>query len=169
MVELSGYALALLRVGGGFALYRGRQSDSNAPILALAPARDPQTPADQRRLEHEYALAGDLDPAWAMRPLSIERRDGRTMLVLEDAGGDLLEGRLGRPIEQPRFLQIAIALAVALREVHRRGLVHKDIRPANVFVDAALGVRLTGFGIASRVPRERQPPAPPETIEGTFA
>jgi serine/threonine protein kinase len=119
--------------------------------------------------EHEYALAGDLDPAWAARPLSIERRDGRTMILLEDAGGDPLEGMLGRPIELPRFLQIAIALAVALREVHRRGLVHKDIRPANVLVDAALRVRLTGFGIASRVPRERQPPAPPETIEGTFA
>jgi PAS domain S-box-containing protein len=169
VAELSGYALELLRVGGGFALYRGRQPGSEASILVSAPARDPQTPADQRRLEHEYALAGDLDPAWAARPLSIERRDGRTMLVLEDAGGDLLEGMLGRPIELPRFLQIAIGLAVALREVHRRGLVHKDIRPANVFVDAALRVRLTGFGIASRVPRERQPPAPPETIEGTFA
>jgi hypothetical protein len=86
VAELSGYALELLRVGGGFALYRGRQLGSDASILVSAPARDPQTPADQRRLEHEYELAGDLDPAWAARPLSIERRDGRTMLVLEDAG-----------------------------------------------------------------------------------
>jgi len=49
-----------------------------------------------------HALAGDLDPAWAVRPLSIERRDGRSMIVLEDAGGDLLRGMLGRPIELPR-------------------------------------------------------------------
>ena len=90
------------------------------------------------------------------------------MIRLEDTGGDLLEGMLGRPIELPRFLQIAIALAVALREIHRRGLVHKDIRPANISVDAAARVRLTGFGIASRLPRQRQPAPPPETIEGTF-
>jgi PAS domain S-box-containing protein len=90
------------------------------------------------------------------------------MILFEDTGGDLLEGMLGRPFELTRFLQIAVELAVALGEVHQRGLVHKDIRPANVFVNAADRVRLTGFGIASRLPRERQPPAPPETIDGAF-
>ena len=51
--------------------------------------------------------------------------------------------------------------------MHERGLIHKDIKPANVLVDAASGnVRLTGFGIASRLPRERQAPEPPEFIAG---
>ena len=51
-----------------------------------------------------------------------------------------------------------------------RGLIHKDIKPANILVDAASGgVWLTGFGIASRLPRERQAPAPPEVIAGTLA
>ena len=50
------------------------------------------------------------------------------------------------------------------------GLIHKDIKPANVLVDSATGrVRLTGFGIASRLPRERQSPEPPEFIAGTLA
>src|SRR6202012_4394129 len=41
---------------------------------------------------------------------------------------------------------------------------------ANILVDAASdGARLTGFGIASRLPREHQPPAPPEVIAGTLA
>jgi PAS domain S-box-containing protein len=54
--------------------------------------------------------------------------------------------------------------------VHRRGLVHKDIKPANILVNRTSGeVKLTGFGIASRLPRERQAPAPPETIAGTLA
>src|ERR1700677_22923 len=168
VISFSGYALERLRADGRFALYRGRQPDAEASILVLAPALDPQPPADQRRLEHEYSLADDLDPAWAVRPLAIERHDGRSMILFEDTGGDLLEGMLGRPIELTRFLQIAVALAVALREVHQRGLIHKDIRPANVFVDAAGRVQFTGFGIASRLPRERQPPAAPETIDGTF-
>jgi predicted ATPase len=48
--------------------------------------------------------------------------------------------------------------------------VHKDIKPANVLVDSATGqVWLMGFGIASRLPRERQPPEPPEFLEGTLA
>ena len=66
-------------------------------------------------------------------------------------------------------MQVAISLTAALREVHRRGLVHKDVKPANCLVDNAGYVRLTGFGIASRVPRERQSPTPPEVIAGTLA
>ena len=55
-------------------------------------------------------------------------------------------------------------------QVHARGLIHKDIKPANILVDTASGsVWLTGFGIASRLPREHQIPEPPEVIAGTLA
>src|SRR6202007_1307016 len=67
------------------------------------------------------------------------------------------------------FLRVAIGLAKALGQVHRQGLIHKDIKPANVLVDDADNVRLTGFGIASQLPHERQAPAPPEIIAGTLA
>ena len=53
---------------------------------------------------------------------------------------------------------LAIGLATALGHVHQRGLIHKDIKPENVLVDDAGHVWLTGFGIASRLPRERQAP-----------
>ena len=54
--------------------------------------------------------------------------------------------------------------------MHERGLIHKDIKPANILVDVASGgVWLTGFGIASRLPRERQALTPPEVIAGTLA
>jgi energy-coupling factor transporter ATP-binding protein EcfA2 len=62
-----------------------------------------------------------------------------------------------------------LAWRTALGQVHRRGLIHKDIKPENVLVDDAGNVWLTGFGIASRLPRERQAPAPPEIIAGTLA
>jgi PAS domain S-box-containing protein len=91
-------------------------------------------------------------------------------LVLEDPGGAPVDRLLGRPLDVSQFLRIAIPLAGALRRVHARGLVHKDIKPANILVDAASGgVWLTGFGIASRLPREHQAPAPPEVIAGTLA
>ncbi|MEA2706555.1 MAG: hypothetical protein QOH22_1343, partial [Gemmatimonadaceae bacterium] len=51
-----------------------------------------------------------------------------------------------------------------------RGLIHKDVKPANILVDTASGgVWLTGFGIASRLPREHQTPAPPEAIAGSLS
>ena len=69
-----------------------------------------------------------------------------------------------------QFLRLAVALSGAVGRLHGCGLIHKDLKPANVLVDPATGrVRLTGFGIASRLPRERQSPEPPEFIAGTLA
>ena len=58
----------------------------------------------------------------------------------------------------------------AVARLHQSGLVHKDIKASNILIDAASGeVRLTGFGIASRLPRERQTLEPPELIAGTLS
>jgi PAS domain S-box-containing protein len=132
-------------------------------------ATDQPAPDTLRRLDREYALRAELDPTWAVRPLELARREGRPVLVLEDPGGEPLERLLGAPLEQGLLLRLAVGLAAALRELHARGVIHKDVKPANVLVDTATGrVWLTGFGIASRLRRERQAPEPPEVIAGTL-
>jgi serine/threonine protein kinase len=73
-------------------------------------------------------------------------------------------------MEIGQFLRLAVATTVALGRLHGRGLIHKDIKPSNVIVELATErVWLTGFGIASRLSRERQAPEPPEFIAGTLA
>src|SRR5246500_1961255 len=166
MNDLSGYVFSSLREGD-IGLYRG-SGNGLTPIL-LVTAED-TSPGSVERLEHEYALKSELDADWAARPVALTHDHGRMTLVLEDPGGMLLDRLLGRPLEISHFLRIAIPLAGALRRVHERGLIHKDIKPANILVDSASGgVWLTGFGIASRLPREHQAPAPPEVIAGTLA
>jgi PAS domain S-box-containing protein len=170
MTQPSEYALETLRQDREFILYRGRQSGNASPVLLFAPAAEQPSPQSLKRLEHEYSLAGELESAWAARPLSLIRHDAHTMLVLEDPGGEPLDRLVGDPMALRPFLRLAIGLAAALRRVHERGLVHKDIKPAHVLVNVASGeVWLTGFGIASRLPRERQAPEAPEAISGTLA
>ena len=141
-----------------------------AAVLAVLPAAEHPAPATLDRLAREYELKDELDGAWAVRPLGLVRERGRIMLVLEDTGSEPLHRLLGVPMEVQSFLRLAIALAAALTQVHRRGLVHKDIKPGNILVNRTTGeVKLTGFGIASCLPRERQAPAPPESIAGTLA
>src|SRR5467141_2444751 len=167
MMDLTGYELETLRDSGEFVLSRARQLGNPVPVLVLVAERP--TSSSLKRLEHEYALAADLDPKWAARPLALARHNGNAALVLDDSGNEPLDLILSRPLELTRFLRLSIGLATALGQVHRHGLIHKDIKPANVLVDAAGNVRLTGFGIASRLTREHQPPAPPEVIAGTLA
>jgi predicted ATPase/signal transduction histidine kinase len=168
VTELSAYDFSTLR-GGPFTLSRG-VGDGLDPILLVAPAGDYPAPESLERLEHELALRTELDSDWAARPVELIRRDARPTLVLEDHGGVPLDRLLGQPLHVAAFLHIAIPLAAALGQVHARGLIHKDVKPANLLVDTATGgVWLTGFGIASRLPREHQAPAPPEVIAGTLA
>ena len=139
-------------------------------VLIVLPAADHPSRSSLDRFTHEYELKHELDGTWAARPLELLRDASRTMLVLEDAGGEPLERLLGVPMEAGRFLRLAIPVAFALGRLHQRGLVHKDIKPANILFSEATGeARLTGFGIASRFSRERQSPHPPETIAGTLA
>src|SRR5258707_3275187 len=138
---LADYLLEPLREGGDFTLYRGRQHGNLSPVLLIALFAEQESPQSLRRLEHEYSLASELDPAWAAKPLALTRHEGRTILVLTDPGGEpldrVLERDQGQPLDLTRVLRIAIGLATALGQVHRQGLLHKDIKAGNGLVDDA--------------------------------
>ena len=135
----------------------------------LSPLAEYPAPEILKWLEHAYSLREELDPAWAVRPAAITRHWDRTVLVLEDPGGVPLDQLPGQPLEVGFWLRLAINLSTAIDRLHQRGIIHKDIKPANVLVDAANAqCWLRGFLIASRLPRERQGPEPPEFIAGTL-
>jgi PAS domain S-box-containing protein len=158
---------------GDRAFFRLRHSGANGnyrSVLAVRSVAERPHPTFIGRLAHEYSLRDELDSAWALRPLELVSEGGRPMLVLEDPGGEPLERQLHGPMELGTFLRLAVHITAALGKVHQRGLVHKDIKPHNIIVNRVTGeVKLTGFGIASRLPRGRQSPEPPETIAGTLA
>jgi serine/threonine protein kinase len=165
--------LEILSEDGGLVFGRGWREGADrrrGDVLIVLPASEQPTPNILDRLVHEYTLKDELDSTWAVRPLELVQDRGQTVLVLEDPGGELLGNLLGTPMEAGRFLRLAIGVATALGKAHQRGLIHKDVKPGNILVGAASGeVRLTGFGIASRLTRERQLPDPPEVIAGTLA
>ncbi len=90
----------------------------------------------------------------------------------EPDGGEpldrLIERQRGEPLDLTTFLQVATNLAVALGHVHRQGLIHRDVKPANVCVDGAGRVRLSGGDTALRS-RELRASAPGEASPGTLA
>ncbi|MBB5417260.1 serine/threonine protein kinase, partial [Paraburkholderia atlantica] len=157
--------------GGERVLWREQSSAAAGHnVLFARLAAEQPMPASLDRLAHELALKDELDSAWAVRPLKLVRENGQVSLAFEDPGGEPLARLLGTPLEIGYFLEIACGIAAALGKLHQRGLVHKDLKPAHILVHCADGQpRLTGFGLASRLPRERQAPEAPETIAGTLA
>jgi len=58
------------------------------------------------RLTHEYELNDELDGTWAVLPLELVREANRTVLVLDDVGGEPIEMLLGAPMDMARFLRL---------------------------------------------------------------
>ena len=172
-MELGEYALEPLRRDEEFILYRGQhrgpRSGWPSSILLLAPISTRPAPETVRKIEHEYSFRSELDAKWAARPLALSQYNEQKVLVLEDHGGEPLSRLIQGSMEMRQFLRLAIGLATALSRLHKRELIHKDVKPPNVLVHSATGqVWLTGFAIASRFPRERQAPEPPEFIAGSL-
>ena len=152
---------------------RGWREDGTggrSSVMVVLSAAERPSPSSVERLAHEYGLRDELNGSWAVRPLEFGRDSGRTVLVLEDPGGEPLDRLIDGPVGAERFLRLSIGVVTAVGKGHQHDLVHKDIKPANILVNCADGLtRLTGFGIASRLPRERQALGPPEVIVGTLA
>jgi hypothetical protein len=72
------FLLDAIREGAEFTLYRAREHGNPSPILVVAPTAEQPLPQSLRRLEHEYSLAAELEPAWAAKPLALRLHEGRT-------------------------------------------------------------------------------------------
>jgi predicted Ser/Thr protein kinase len=94
-------------------------------------------------------LARVQDPALP-RLMEVGEANGLPYLVMELVDGETLAERRSRgPVSEPETLQIAAEIARALDAVHRRGLVHRDIKPRNIVLDSSGRPRLVDFGFAT--------------------
>ncbi|MFE9845054.1 serine/threonine-protein kinase [Streptomyces goshikiensis] len=113
----------------------------------------PGTADDVRRLEREANLAGSLSHPNIATVHDVGRglREGQDMvfLVMELVQGDTLATilRAGLP-EVADVLEWAVHIADALGAAHRAGIVHRDVKPANVMVTESGVVKVLDFGIA---------------------
>ncbi|OXC72718.1 Signal transduction histidine kinase CheA [Caballeronia sordidicola] len=169
-MDLTGFGFKTLCDDGEFVLSRATRLDGPETWLTVTlPAQQPAANS-QARLEHAYELRSLLDGRLLTRPHALIEYEGSAALVLEDPGGISLCAMPMGSLPLDRVLLIAKNLAAALGMLHGRGLVHKDIRPANVLVEPTTGgVALTGFGIASRVSGEQPVSAPPDVASGALA
>jgi predicted ATPase/signal transduction histidine kinase/DNA-binding response OmpR family regulator/GAF domain-containing protein len=131
---------------GELVLLRAAQANE----LVLAPSKSQPSQSAISRIEHTYALRKVLGSDFALVPRELGRVDGRPRLSFHDPGGDCLATLMVRPCEPEQFLNLALEITLALRKVHACGLVHRDLKPAHILVDAVSGiVRLGGFGLAA--------------------
>ena len=147
-------------VGGGAVVVRARDRQLHRLVaVKLLRSRDLDL---QRRFAQESVVLAGMDHPAIVRVLAHNSEGEEPYTVLELIEGPDLCEHLARsgPLPWRQVLQIGIQIADALDAVHRQGLVHRDVKPANIMfadVDDRLRVKLIDFGLVSIAENYRVP------------
>ena len=170
--EIDGYAIVeQLYIGSRTAVYRAMQTAQQRQVVIKVLRRDYPSFGELVQFRNQYTIAKNLPIPGIIEPLSLEPVGSSYALVMEDWGGV----SLGTYIQQQSLnlievLTIALQIADVLHDLSQHGVVHKDIKPANILIHPeSKQVKLIDFSIASLLPKETQEIQPPNILEGTLA
>src|SRR5215211_1013077 len=142
--------------GGMAAVYLARRRDSKRLVAIKAVrARYLDDPDALQRFAREARVVADLDHPNIVRTEAIEQIDDRALaIIMEYVAGGTVRDRLREygALDAERAETVLRDVANALAYAHRRGIVHRDVKPENVFLDQRTGrALLSDFGIARRI------------------
>ena len=142
--------LRALAVGGMGQLWQVRRADGSAVEAVAKVAAPAGGAAAEARLETEAEILAALDHPHILRLLDVVTTEGgRLAVILEYVRGcDLRRLLRAEKLTTERTMDIFTKLCAALRHAHQRGIVHRDVKPSNILVDAAGAVKLADFGLA---------------------
>ena len=123
-------------------------------------ARDPQA---LRRFEREARAASSLKHANICTIYEVEEHNHQPVIVMELLEGESLKQRIREgPIPADELLEFGIQLSDALEAAHAKGIIHRDVKPANIFITGNGQLKILDFGLAKTIPANA---AENETVE----
>ncbi|WP_309233783.1 protein kinase [Conexibacter sp. W3-3-2] len=140
--------------GGMGVVYRARQLDLDRTVaLKLIAPSLAEDPSFRERFIRESRVAASLDHPNVIPVFSAGEEDGVLYLAMRFVQGDDLRTLVRRegPLSGPRAAQIVRQVGAALDAAHTRGVVHRDVKPANVLLGEGDHAYLTDFGLTKRV------------------
>jgi serine/threonine protein kinase/tetratricopeptide (TPR) repeat protein len=164
-----------LGVGGMGEVYLAEDTRLGRTVaLKFLKATQQSDHTHRTRLLKEARAASSLRSSNIAAIYDVVEHDETTFIVMEYVEGEALSARIGKgPLAVRDAVQIGIQAADALDEAHTHGIIHRDIKSANLIVDTRGRVKLLDFGLAKILPgadgaaNDMTRSAAMETVAGT--
>jgi tRNA A-37 threonylcarbamoyl transferase component Bud32 len=151
-VRIPGYRRVRTLAVGHFAELHVAESDLRGELVAIKVARDVTTDSNLdhafRRLLQEHDMAQRVAPEYVVKVFDLGISDEHAYMVMEYFDSGDLRRRLRSPLRTSDALRMARAIAQGLSAVHATGVLHRDVKPANIMLRRTGGVALIDFGLA---------------------
>jgi serine/threonine protein kinase/Tol biopolymer transport system component len=148
--------LSPLGVGGMGEVYRARDARLGREVaIKVLPESFSQDPDRLRRFEQEARMVAVLNHPNILAVYDFGSQDGAHYMVCELLEGETLRKRLeDGALPSRKAVEYALQIAQGLGAAHGRGVVHRDLKPDNVFVTKDARVKILDFGLAKLMPGE---------------
>ena len=149
-------------------VYKAEDMDLGRMVaLKFLPDELATHPPALERLRREARMIATLNHPGICTMHQLGEASGRVFLVMEFLEGESLRERVTRkPLSEGEFLDVAVQVTRALEAAHGEGLVHRDIKPDNLFLTKQGVVKLMDFGLAKSI-EEESGGAPQSAVTGT--
>ena len=143
-----------LGVGGMGVVYDAEDQRLRRRVaLKFLPDELADDPDATRRFRREARTIALLNHPQICTVYEVDEHDGRTFIAMERLEGTNLKTFMARKtLDTAEIVDIALQIARALEAAHAKGVIHRDIKPGNIFISEDRRVKVLDFGLARRVP-----------------